>query len=145
LSCSFQFARHSGGGHIPATIHDQPEIWDRAKKYGYDARSQLTTQIEVSGATPLVTIVDGYDPVGTRITRNLDGNSITWTYDDLYRLTGQLKTGQVCTYTFDGDGTRRAALGGNLQLLVAINVSLFSTFLRLIGCCSSRLSAIIDR
>ena len=44
----------------------------------------------------------GYDPVGNRVTRNFDGNPITWTYDDLYRLTGQAKAGQVCTYTMDG-------------------------------------------
>lgn len=74
------------------------------RKYQFDSRGQLTTQIEYSGATPLCTIVDGYDPVGNRLTRNLDGNPITWSYDDLYRLTGQQKAGQVCTYTLDGVG-----------------------------------------
>jgi YD repeat-containing protein len=82
------------------------------RKYGYDARSQLTTQIEMSGATPLVTIVDGYDAVGNRITRNLDGNLTTWSYDDLYRLTGQQKAGQVCTYTMDGVGNLKTMWEG---------------------------------
>jgi YD repeat-containing protein len=84
------------------------------RKYGYDARSQLTTQIEMSSTTnmPVVTIVDGYDPVGNRITRNLDGSPITWTYDDLYRLTGQQKAGQVCTYTMDGVGNLKTMWEG---------------------------------
>ncbi len=44
--------------------------------YQFDNRGQLTTQIEFSGATPPCTIVDGYDPVGNRLTRNLDGNPL---------------------------------------------------------------------
>ncbi|RIJ98694.1 MAG: hypothetical protein DCC46_10530 [Armatimonadetes bacterium] len=67
-----------------------------------------------SAATPIGTIVDGYDPVGNRIARNLDGNPITWSYDDLYRLTGQQKAGQVCTYTLDGVGNLKTMWeGGN--------------------------------
>jgi YD repeat-containing protein len=46
------------------------------------------------------------------ITRNLDGNPITWTYDDLYRLTGQQKAGQVCTYTLDGVGNLKTMWEG---------------------------------
>ncbi|GIK32360.1 MAG: RHS repeat protein [Armatimonadetes bacterium] len=82
------------------------------RKYQFDNRGQLTTQIEYSGATPLCTIVDGYDPVGNRLTRNLDGNPITWSYDDLYRLTGQQKAGQVCTYTLDGVGNLKTMWEG---------------------------------
>ncbi len=74
------------------------------RAYSYDANSRLTTQIELNGATRLVTIVDSYDPVGNRIGRNLDGVLTTWTYDDLYRLTHQDKPGQVCTYVLDPVG-----------------------------------------
>jgi RHS repeat-associated protein len=94
------------------------------RKYGYDARSQLTTQIEMGGATPLVTIVDGYDAVGNRITRSLDGNLTTWSYDDLYRLTGQLKAGQVCTYTMDGVGNLKTMWeGGNFPKTFSFDVA----------------------
>jgi len=82
------------------------------RKYQFDNWGQLTTQIEFSGATPVCTIVDGYDPVGNRLARNLDGNPITWTYDDLYRLTGQQKAGQVCTYTLDGVGNLKTMWEG---------------------------------
>lgn len=82
------------------------------RRYQYDAGGQLTTQIEASGATNLCTIVDGYDQVGNRVTRSLDGNPVTWTYDDLYRLTGQQKAGQVCTYTLDGVGNLRTMWEG---------------------------------
>ncbi|KAA0239718.1 MAG: RHS repeat protein [Armatimonadetes bacterium] len=82
------------------------------RKYQFDNWGQLTTQIEYSGATPLCTIVDGYDPVGNRGTRNLDGNPVSWSYDDLYRLTGQAKAGQVCTYTLDGVGNLKTMWEG---------------------------------
>ncbi|MGD9729896.1 MAG: RHS repeat domain-containing protein, partial [Nitrospiraceae bacterium] len=94
------------------------------RKYQFDNRGQLTTQIEYSGATPLCTIVDGYDPVGNRVTRNLDGNPITWTYDDLYRLTGQQKAGQVCTYTLDGVGNLKTMWeGGNFPKTFTFNAA----------------------
>ncbi|KAA0239717.1 MAG: RHS repeat protein [Armatimonadetes bacterium] len=92
--------------------------------YQFDNRGQLTTQIEFSGATPLCTIVDGYDPVGNRLTRNLDGNPITWSYDDLYRLTGQMKPGQVATYTLDGVGNLRTMWeGGNFPRTFTFNAA----------------------
>ena len=80
----------------------------------FHAGSQISTRMRFSAATPIGTIVDGYDPVGNRIARNLDGNPITWSYDDLYRLTGQQKAGQVCTYTLDGVGNLKTMWeGGN--------------------------------
>lgn len=83
------------------------------RKYAFDARSQLTTQIELDASSqPICTIVDGYDPVGNRLTRNLDGNLATWSYDDLYRLTGQLKAGHVCTYSLDGVGNLKTMWEG---------------------------------
>jgi len=79
---------------------------------------------EPSRATPLCTIVDGYDPVGNRLTRNLDGNPITWSYDDLYRLTGQQKAGQVCTYTLDGVGNLKTMWeGGNFPKTFTFNAA----------------------
>ncbi|MCZ7580245.1 MAG: hypothetical protein M5U21_05430 [Fimbriimonadaceae bacterium] len=94
------------------------------RKYQFDNRGQLTTQIEFSGATPLCTIVDGYDPVGNRLTRKLDGNPITWSYDDLYRLTGQVKPGQVATYTLDGVGNLKTMWeGGNFPKTFTFNAA----------------------
>lgn len=94
------------------------------RKYQFDNWGQLTTQIEFSGATPVCTIVDGYDPVGNRLTRNLDGNPITWSYDDLYRLTGQQKAGQVCTYTLDGVGNLKTMWeGGNFPRTFTFNAA----------------------
>ncbi|WKZ81205.1 MAG: hypothetical protein QY327_04710 [Fimbriimonadaceae bacterium] len=94
------------------------------RKYQFDNRGQLTTQIEFSGATPLCTIVDGYDSVGNRLTRSLDGNPVTWSYDDLYRLTGQQKAGQVCTYTLDGVGNLEVMWeGGNFPKTFTFNAA----------------------
>ena len=83
------------------------------RQYQFDARGQLTTQIELNTSNaPICTILDGYDAVGNRITRNLDGTLATWTYDDKYRLTGQLKPGQSATYTMDGVGNLKTMWEG---------------------------------
>jgi YD repeat-containing protein len=83
------------------------------RQYQFDARGQLTTQIELNTSNaPICTIVDGYDAVGNRITRNLDGTLATWTYDDKYRLTGQQKAGQSATYTMDGVGNLKTMWEG---------------------------------
>ncbi|BBO22425.1 MAG: hypothetical protein AMXMBFR19_22150 [Chthonomonadaceae bacterium] len=61
---------------------------------------------------------------GNRLTRNLDGNPITWSYDDLYRLTGQAKAGQVCTYTLDGVGNLKTMWeGGNFPRTFTFNAA----------------------
>ncbi len=44
-----------------------------------------------------------------RVTRNLDGNPITWSYDDMYRLVGEHRTGTGAyrmTYVYDGTDNR---------------------------------------
>ncbi|BBO22423.1 MAG: hypothetical protein AMXMBFR19_22170 [Chthonomonadaceae bacterium] len=64
--------------------------------YDYDMRSQLTTQGELNASNvPIVTQIDSYDAVGNRMTRSVNGTVATWSYDDLYRLTGQVKPGQA--------------------------------------------------
>jgi len=64
--------------------------------YDYDMRSQLTTQVELNSSNvPIVTLIDSYDAVGNRMTRSVNGTVATWSYDDLYRLTGQMKPGQA--------------------------------------------------
>jgi len=75
------------------------------RQYGYDQNSRLTTQIELNASNvQICTILDAYDPVGNRNRQEIDGVVATWTYDDKYRLTGQIKPGQVCTYTMDPVG-----------------------------------------
>lgn len=65
----------------------------------------------------------GYD-LGNRITRDFNGNPITWIYDDLYRLTGQAKAGQVCTYTLDGVGNLKTMWeGGNFPKTFTFNAA----------------------
>ncbi|HQU18663.1 MAG TPA: hypothetical protein PLA92_06415, partial [Fimbriimonadaceae bacterium] len=76
-------------------------------------RSQLTTQVELNASNvPIVTLIDSYDAVGNRMTRSVNGTVATWTYDDLYRLTGQVKPGQVATYTLDGVGNLKTMWEG---------------------------------
>ena len=38
------------------------------------------------------------------VTQSVDGTTATWTYDNIYRLTGQTKPTQVATYTMDPVG-----------------------------------------
>ncbi|NOG39170.1 MAG: hypothetical protein HND43_07225 [Armatimonadetes bacterium] len=76
-------------------------------------RSQLTTQGELNASNvPIVTQIDSYDAVGNRMTRSVNGTVATWSYDDLYRLTGQVKPGQVATYTLDGVGNLKTMWDG---------------------------------
>ncbi|MCZ7580242.1 MAG: hypothetical protein M5U21_05415 [Fimbriimonadaceae bacterium] len=76
-------------------------------------RSQLTTQVELNSSNvPIVTLIDSYDAVGNRMTRSVNGTVATWSYDDLYRLTGQVKPGQVATYTLDGVGNLKTMWEG---------------------------------
>lgn len=46
-------------------------------------------------------IVDGYDAVSNRTSRNRDGGLTTWTYDDKYRLLTQQRSGFYATMTYD--------------------------------------------
>src|SRR5580658_10031686 len=71
------------------------------RHYGYDPVGQLTTQIDYSGATPISTMIDGYDPVGNRITRLLDNVPYTWTYDNQYRLKMQQTSGGTASFVYD--------------------------------------------
>jgi YD repeat-containing protein len=71
------------------------------RHYGYDPVGQLTTQIDYSGATPISTMIDGYDPVGNRITRLLDNVPYTWTYDNQYRLKMQQTSGGNASFVYD--------------------------------------------
>jgi len=81
--------------------------------YDYDMRSQLTTQVELNSSNvPIVTLIDSYDAVGNRMTRSVNGTVATWSYDSLYRLTGQVKPGQVATYTLDGVGNLKTMWEG---------------------------------
>lgn len=83
------------------------------RKYAFDNRGQITTQVELDATSaPVVTLVDSYDAVGNRLTRSVNGTISTWTHDDLYRLTGQLKPGQAATYTLDGAGNLRTMWEG---------------------------------
>ncbi|GIK32355.1 MAG: hypothetical protein D8M22_07190 [Armatimonadetes bacterium] len=93
--------------------------------YDYDMRSQLTTQVELNASNvPIVTLIDSYDAVGNRMTRGVNGTVATWTYDNLYRLTGQVKPGQVATYTLDGVGNLKVMWeGGSFPKTFAFNAA----------------------
>ena len=54
----------------------------------------------------------------------MSSNPITWKYDDLYRLTGQQKSLQVCTYTLDGVGNLKTMWeGGNFPKTFTFNAA----------------------
>ncbi len=74
------------------------------RAYAYDPAGRLTTQIDYNGATPIGTFVDSYNAAGIRTGRVQDGVSISWTYDDIYRLIGQTKSGQAATFSYDDGG-----------------------------------------
>jgi RHS repeat-associated protein len=74
------------------------------RAYAYDPAGRLTTQIDYNGATPIGTFVDSYDAAGIRTGRVQDGTAITWVYDNAYRLTGQEKSGQRATFSYDAGG-----------------------------------------
>jgi hypothetical protein len=46
-------------------------------------------------------MIDGYDPVGNRVSRLQDGVPIAWNYDNDYRLLGQQTAGAYATFAFD--------------------------------------------
>ena len=71
------------------------------RHYGYDPVSQLTTQIDYSGATPISTMIDGYDPIGNRTSRLLDNVPYTWTYDNQYRLKMQQTAMGNASFVYD--------------------------------------------
>jgi len=74
---------------------------ETVRVYAYDSANRLTTQIEYSGATPIFTFIDSYDPVDNRIGRNQNGSIFTWTYDADYRLLGQQNAGGYATFSYD--------------------------------------------
>jgi YD repeat-containing protein len=71
------------------------------RQYGLDPLGRITTQIEFVGSNPNTTFIDTYDPVGNRTGRTQDGIVYTWTYDDNYRLTGQVSTLAYATFSYD--------------------------------------------
>jgi YD repeat-containing protein len=76
------------------------------RKYQYDNVGRLTTQIEyvTSSNLPFITLIDGYDAVGNRVSHVQDGVSTTWVYDDIYRLIRQEKSGERATFSYDAVG-----------------------------------------
>lgn len=76
-----------------------------SREYGYDCDGRLVSQIDRnSGGQPLVTLTDAYDAVGNRALHVQDGVITTWTYDKLYRLTGQQQDQAWATFTYDPAG-----------------------------------------
>jgi len=75
------------------------------RNYGYDAVSQLTTQIDVTSAgVQISTMIDSYDPAGFRVGRNKDGFVTTWINDARNRLVGQHADGAWATFSYDAVG-----------------------------------------
>src|ERR1700722_8815797 len=74
------------------------------RQYQYSATG-LTTQVELNAAgSPIITMIDAYDPVNNRTSRNKDGVPTTWTYDPGYRLLGQQTSGAYATFQYDNAG-----------------------------------------
>jgi YD repeat-containing protein len=68
----------------------------------YDALGRLTTLIQQkSDGTPLLSVVDTYDPGGRKTVSTRDGVPATYSYDKASRLLGQDKAGQVATFSYD--------------------------------------------
>lgn len=67
-------------------------------------RGDKTTQImNVAGVK--TTIMDGYDAVGNRSSRNQDGTTYDWTYDAANRLVSQTSsTSARSTFVYDPEG-----------------------------------------
>jgi hypothetical protein len=70
---------------------------------GYDPTGRLTTLIVLNEfAQPISTIVSTYDSGGRKINDLNNGVLSTYLLDNDSRLTGQQKTGQYATFTYDG-------------------------------------------
>src|SRR5205823_2334854 len=75
------------------------------RTYQYDPVDRLTRQIDANAAGgSILNIADQYDGVGNRTQRNQDGFVTTWTYDAIYRLTGQQANGAWATFQYDPAG-----------------------------------------
>lgn len=69
------------------------------RKYAYNPRGELTTQVELNASsTPVVTLIDTYDAVGNRLSRSVNGTVATWSYDDLYRMFGHASPTRWANY-----------------------------------------------
>jgi RHS repeat-associated protein len=68
----------------------------------YDPVGRLTTLIQQkSDGTPILTVVDTYDPGRRKTVSTRDGVPATYSYDKASRLLGQDKAGQVATFSYD--------------------------------------------
>jgi YD repeat-containing protein len=75
------------------------------RKYAYDNADRLTTQIEMNTSNqPIMTLIDTYDPAGNRLSRTVNGNLTSWTYDKDYRLLLQLGSIGTATFAYDSVG-----------------------------------------
>jgi RHS repeat-associated protein len=91
------------------------------REYRYDSVGRIATQIEYNAAGQRIyTMVDSYDAVGNRVKRVANGNPTTWLYDDAYRLTGQQKSGQTATFSYDNNSnlTTKWHQGGDPRTMV---------------------------
>ena len=63
----------------------------------------LTIRRDVSGTK--TTLVDGYDSVGNRASRNQNGTTYDWTYDAANRLVSQTSSASArATFVYDAEG-----------------------------------------
>lgn len=83
--------------------------------YSYDAANQLLKVANIrSDASTISAFTYKYDPMGNR-TRvvEADGSRVTWSYDNIYQLTREWRTGTTpfaATYSYDATGNRRTKL-----------------------------------
>ena len=78
----------------------------------YDSLYRMTEETKRdSGGASLYSLLYGYDSVGNRTTRTLDGTTVTYTYDDNDKLTSTSGGGQSASFGYDNNGIMTSVSG----------------------------------
>jgi RHS repeat-associated protein len=82
--------------------------------YVYDSRNRPTNVNHRTSSNGVISSdTNTYDDAGNLLTRNLNGVTTTFGYDDIDQLTSESRTGYSASYTYDANGNRTSkTLGG---------------------------------
>ena len=103
LLSSYQYSRDAVGKVTRITEADGRQV-----DYQYDALDRLTRETITPAAGPVQTVSYTYDAVGNRLTRTDAAGTLTYAYDDNYRLL----TDGLRTYSYDANGNLTASADG---------------------------------